>query len=142
MRDESTLDLAAVPLFEPLSDRQRRLIRLAGTERDFAPGATVLAEGAPGDDLYVVLAGRAAALRRGRSVGGFGPGDVFGETAAVAGGPRTATVVAETGLRCLVVPRARLKKELAGAPRAAWLLLETLGRRSQRMLGEDQADGG
>jgi CRP-like cAMP-binding protein len=54
--------------------------------------------------------------------------------AAVAGGRRTATVVADDDLTCLIVPHARLRKELAGAPQAAWLLLETIARRSQQVL--------
>jgi CRP-like cAMP-binding protein len=142
MDDARPLDLAAVPVFATLSDRQRRLLVASGIERTYEAGTTVVSEGAPGDEVFVVVSGRAGAVRRGRRVAAFGPGDLFGETAALAGGGRSASIVAETELRCLVVPRDRFMKCLVGEPRAARSLLETMARRTQQIAGGDAPDGG
>ena len=51
----------------------------------FADGETVVRQGEPGDDFYIILEGRAAVLQRRaepepqQEVGQLGPSDYFGE---------------------------------------------------------------
>ncbi len=64
---------------------------------EFAPGATILQEGAPGDRFYIVTKGRAeVALKRPGShdvvVMRPGPGEYFGEVELMRGGQNIATI--------------------------------------------------
>jgi len=64
---------------------------------EFAPGATILQEGAPGDRFYIVTKGRAeVALKRpgGQDVVVMrpGPGEYFGEVELMRGGKNIATI--------------------------------------------------
>jgi CRP-like cAMP-binding protein len=51
----------------------------------------------------VLVEGSADVRRRGRKINVMGPGDFFGEIALVADRPRTATVVATSDVRALVI---------------------------------------
>jgi len=121
--------LGTVPLFAGVEERVLRLIALTSEDRTLPAGSTVVCAGEQGDELFVVLEGAARAEVRGREVRRFGPGDVFGELAVLDGRPRAADVVAESDLRCVVVPRGRLRKVLISHPNTAWALLETLATR-------------
>ncbi len=75
-------------------DALATLVFDAPVER-FSPGLEIIAEGAPGDTLYVVLTGLAGVKRLGvGEVAMLAPGAVVGEVAPVAGVHRTATVFA------------------------------------------------
>ena len=90
-------ELARVTLLAGLPGET--LVRLAKqmTREEVAPGATVVAEGEPGDRFYVVLSGMMTVSQA--DFGGRGvlrPGDYFGEVALAMGIPRTASVRALT----------------------------------------------
>lgn len=99
----------------------------------FVPaGAVVVREGEPGDAAYVIVDGMCAVTK---VAGGqtltlrlLGPGDVFGETAVITAGPRSATVVARTDVTLKVVTAETLELELS---RNAWLrrFIEALAQR-------------
>ena len=57
------------------------------------------------------------------------PGDFFGEMAVIDGRPRTATVVAEGRVDCLVLKQKDFKALLAGDATLAWNLLGSLAAR-------------
>src|SRR2546429_5044509 len=97
--------LACVPLFGGLSKRHLRDIVSIGEQRRYDEKATITKEGKPGDDFYVIFAGEAKVIRGGRTVNRLMPGDYFGEIALLDGGPRTASVVAETPVEVLAVNR-------------------------------------
>lgn len=69
-------------------------------------GARVVREGDVGDTFYVILEGQAKVVSgSGRVVNRLRPGDFFGEISLLDGGPRTASVVAETQLTMLALAR-------------------------------------
>jgi cAMP-dependent protein kinase regulator len=88
----------AVPLFSGLSPARftELLTALRAWEAD--AGAVVVAEGEPGDSVFVVASGAVAVERAGSAgpvpMARLGPGTFFGEIALIARRPRAATVTA------------------------------------------------
>ena len=115
--------LAAVPLFAGLTPRHLRRLARDTTIDEYPAGITVVREGAHGDTMFIVLEGSARVERHGRTVARFGPGDVFGEMAVIDARPRTATIVSETPMRCLVVYGTEFRKVVMDEPKATWALL-------------------
>jgi CRP-like cAMP-binding protein len=67
------------------------------------PGEVLMAEGSQGLELMMLEEGSAEVLQKGERINVMEPRDFFGEISVlVDGGPRTASVVALTPLRCLV----------------------------------------
>jgi CRP-like cAMP-binding protein len=98
--------LAQVPLFSNLSGRHLKRLADLTEEQRYMEGARVVREGDVGDTFYVILEGEAKVVSRsGRVVNRLRPGDFFGEISLLDGGPRTASVIADTPLTMLALPR-------------------------------------
>ncbi|MFT3810475.1 MAG: Crp/Fnr family transcriptional regulator [Micropepsaceae bacterium] len=101
-------------------------------------GRLLLAAGADSSDVFCLLEGRAhIALHspQGREVPvrELEPGDVFGELAALDGGPRSASVVAITGVRLAVMQRKDFLACLQASPEASLWLARRLGAEVRRL---------
>jgi CRP/FNR family transcriptional regulator, cyclic AMP receptor protein len=121
--------LSKVPLFANCSKRElARLLSLGRTETVDA-GHTLFVEGAPSSNLYVVLTGSAVVKKNGRRIARVGPGDVVGEISVILGGPRTATVQAETPIEWLVLDQASLRAAIDEVPGLGWHLLQSVAAR-------------
>ncbi len=129
MADPRIDALTNVPLFAGLPMRHLRSLVRGAVDYSYAQGNEVVQEGREGETLFVILEGRARAVRRGRTLRRLSPGDHFGEIALLDRRPRSATVVAETPLRCMVLHREDLRKLIAREPKAAWALLVSLASR-------------
>ena len=121
--------LARIPLFPSLSKRDLGRIRKGMLDYHYPAGRTIVREGDRGETLFVVLVGNARVVRGGRTLARLGPGDFFGEIAVLDKRPRTASVIADSEVRCLVLHREELRKVLADQPRAAWNMLAELAGR-------------
>jgi flavin reductase (DIM6/NTAB) family NADH-FMN oxidoreductase RutF len=121
--------LAGAPVLSTLPPEILDAIMAAGEERSYEPEQSVVREGEPGDELFVILDGEARIERGGNVLATFGPGEFFGEIAVLDGRPRSADVVAATALRCLTVSREVLREALEREPRAAWAMLQILAGR-------------
>ena len=73
-------------------------------------GATLVEQGDPGHELYLLFDGVLAVEIDGRTVAELGPGAVVGEVALLEGGRRTATLRAVTGCRVAAVPGDRIDR--------------------------------
>jgi CRP-like cAMP-binding protein len=93
--------LRGVPLLAGLSQRDLTRVLAGTTETRFASGDVIVKAGDRGGDLYLVVEGRARLTIPGRKARSLGPGDYFGEMAVLDGGPRSATIVAETPVSAL-----------------------------------------
>lgn len=121
--------LEAVPLFQECTQRQLRAIaKIAGVFD--APVDTVLIRaGEPGDEFFLIVEGTARVHVTSRKRLRLRPGDFFGEMSLLDGEPRSATVVAETPLRMLVISRRNFQSLLEDVPGMTHNLLITLSRR-------------
>ena len=72
--------------------------------RALEPRETLVEQGAPGDELYLVLDGVLSVEIDGEEVAEIGPGAIVGERALLEGGRRTATLTARTRCRIAVIP--------------------------------------
>ncbi len=74
-------------------------------------GATLVAQGDPGHELYLLFDGLLAVEIDGVTVTELGPGAVVGEVALLDGGRRTATLRAVTPCRVAAVPGHRIDRD-------------------------------
>jgi serine/threonine-protein kinase len=76
-------------------------------QTSFTKGTYIVREGDPGDSAFIIVSGRCEVRKRIDGVDSMlqvlGPGDVFGEMAALTEGPRTASVLAIDDTTVLVV---------------------------------------
>ena len=93
-----------------------------------ATSSAIMRTGEAGDAMVLVLEGTAMIERAGRKVP-VAPGELVGEIAVLDGGPRTATVVAESRVRSLEISRDDLMRVLAADPQAATALIAVLASR-------------
>jgi CRP/FNR family cyclic AMP-dependent transcriptional regulator len=127
--DDKMEHLSRVPLLEGCPRGQLRAIARIAEVREVPAGAVLTRAGQPGDEFFLIVDGRVVVEVPPRKRDKLGPGDVFGEMALLDGGPRSATVTAETAVRLIVIRRpdfALLLKKLPDLPRQ---LLEVLSRR-------------
>jgi hypothetical protein len=114
---------AVVAAAETALERQLSREVMAGgatpKRRRVAPGETLVEQGEPGEDLYLMLDGVLALEVDGKELAELGPGAIVGERAVLEGGRRTATLRARTPCRVAVFPadqidRAALEELAAG----------------------------
>src|SRR5918992_84310 len=99
--------LKRVPLFADLERRDLEMIAQSLKERTFRPGETIATEGERG------------------------VGDYLGEIALTAETDRTATVTAETELRCLGMTFWDFRPLVETNGKIAWKLLQSLAKQMQ-----------
>ena len=126
--------LTKVPLFAGLSRRHLHRLADLAEEVRFRAGATVVRYQSRGDAFFVIIDGKAkvTAGYSARAFARLGPGDFFGELALLDGRPRTASVVAETPLVMIRIPRAGFLKMLRDEPDVAIKILAELSQRLRR----------
>lgn len=119
----------------PLTDAVRALARRGELCR-FGKGTVLIQEGAYGDTLFVVLAGRLRVYssqmssEREFTLGTYGPGEYVGEM-GLDGGPRAANVAALEPTVCSMITRRTLEAHLAEQPAFAFELLAKVIRRAR-----------
>jgi CRP/FNR family transcriptional regulator, cyclic AMP receptor protein len=128
-QDDRIERLEEVNLLEGCTRRQLKAIAKI-SEIIEVPDGTVLARmGQPGEAFFVILDGHARVEVSPRKRSRLGPGQYFGEMSLLDGGPRSATVVAETPLRLLVIKRRDFSTLLREATGLTQSLLVTLSHR-------------
>ena len=96
-------ELGQIPFFAQLTQPEReRLAHCA--RREVAPqGLMITTFGERGDELYVIEEGRAYVSVEAQRLAELGPGDIFGEIALVGDDWRTASVLAATSMRYVIL---------------------------------------
>jgi CRP/FNR family cyclic AMP-dependent transcriptional regulator len=121
--------LGNVPLFSQLKDKDRKRLVKRLADRRFDQGEEIATEGESGVGFFVIEEGSAHVSRGGETIRTLGPGEYFGEIALIDGGPRSATVVAATELRCRGMTAWDFKAYVTEHGEVAWPLLEGLAAR-------------
>ncbi|XP_019876700.2 cAMP-dependent protein kinase type I regulatory subunit isoform X2 [Aethina tumida] len=110
--------LSRVSILENLDKWERLTVADALEPVGFEDGETIVKQGEPGDDFYIIVEGTAI-VKQNRAegedqteVGRLGPSDYFGEIALLLDRPRAATVVACGPLKCVKLDRARFERVL------------------------------
>jgi CRP/FNR family cyclic AMP-dependent transcriptional regulator len=118
-----------VPLFSDLDDRELRQIAQSMKERIFDAGDVVTEEGKGGVGFFVIEDGNAKVSVAGQERGELGAGDYFGEIALIADIDRTATITAESDLRCYGMTFWDFRPLVENNASIAWKLLQAMAQR-------------
>jgi CRP-like cAMP-binding protein len=122
--------LGAMPLFSGVPKRHVRSIAKLAWRVDHAPGEVIVQAGERGNSLYLMLEGRARVVGKSRVLK---PGDFFGEMALIDGGPRSATIIATSQVRVMMVQRRPFLEVLKQNPQIGLAIMETLAQRVRRL---------
>ena len=117
------------PLFSNCSRKELEEVAGIADEIDLAKGRTLIREGDRGREFFVLLEGTAEVRKGKRAIRNLGAGDFFGEIALIANTPRTATVVARTPVRALVITDRAFRTLLERMPGMQLKVLEALAER-------------
>jgi CRP/FNR family cyclic AMP-dependent transcriptional regulator len=118
-----------VPLFARCSRAELKEIATLADEIDLREGKEMTREGSPGREFFVLLEGTADVKKNSRKVNTLGPGDFFGEIALVSREPRTATVIATSPVRALVITDRSFRRLLDDAPQVQTKVMEAMAER-------------
>ena len=127
--------LAAIDLFAPLEDAERRHMAERLAHAPFVAGDVMTHQGATAHWLYIIASGEAEVWRD--TPGGrllltrLAAGQFFGEMGLMTGAPRSATVVAATDVECYRLDKAGFEDVLRRRPELAQHISELLARRQQ-----------
>jgi len=128
-RSEHLEVLRSVPLFSLLSERELNAVLGSAHAVDFEPGARIIELGETGKGFYVITDGAATVTVGGPDLEALGPGSYFGEMAVIDGGPRTATITAQTAVSTLEISPTAFLHLLNREPIIAKSIDEELRRR-------------
>ena len=128
----------SIYLFKDLSDEELALISDITAERDFFAGEVIFKEGDAGDAFYAVLEGK---VRISKGINGAGEealtildkGSYFGEMALIDEFPRSASAVAHTDCRVLMMDKADFSQLISRnkdlAYKLLWVFCQVLSQR-------------
>ena len=123
--------LQRVPLFAELKPKELEKLSTSFKERDFAEGEDVAEEGetAGGGRFYVIESGEAIVSVHGEERARLGRGDYFGDVAMIDQGDRTATIEADSDLKCYGLTFWEFRPLVERNSAIGWKLLQALARR-------------
>jgi CRP-like cAMP-binding protein len=120
--------LRSTPFFSGLSDDDLEGILRVGQPATFEAGQTIVAEGDPGDAMYIVLGGTAEV-----DVGGryhkLSSGSFFGEMALIGATKRMASVKAAETVKALRIGAEEFRAFVLGHPQVALSMMQALVER-------------
>jgi HEAT repeat protein len=126
---ERILLLRRVPLFATLSPADLKQVAAIANELAFSEGDLIAAQGEPGEEMFVIIAGEVDVHMDGHSIARRGAGDVVGEMAVISREPRMASMIATDGTRLLCIDRKSFEGLLRERPEAALAVMRVLCQR-------------
>jgi CRP-like cAMP-binding protein len=129
VRDDVVNTIAAFSLFADLTGPQLEEVTHLFDEAFFGQGERILRQGVSGSGFYIILEGTAGIRVDNVDRSVLKAGDYFGEISCLLGEVPVADIVAETPLRCLVLPATQLEGFLTAHPRIMYRLLQGEARK-------------
>jgi CRP-like cAMP-binding protein len=130
LRKDAKIELLKrVPLFSQCSKQELAAVASVADEIDLRQGKELTTQGRPGREFLVLVEGEAEVRKNGRKLRTLSDGDFFGEIALVTKRPRTATVVAKTPVRVLVITDRSFQTLLERSPSIQSKVLSALAER-------------
>jgi CRP/FNR family transcriptional regulator, cyclic AMP receptor protein len=120
--------LQRVPLFSDLDRKELERIAASMKERTFSAGDTVTSEGSSGVGFFVIESGSAVVTIGGEERRRLGAGDYFGEVALLNESARTATITAESDLKCYGLTSWEFRPLVETHGSIAWKLLQAMSK--------------
>lgn len=133
--------LKSVPLFEGLSRRDLQQLGRWADEVDIPEGKRLAHQGEFAYEFFVIEDGTADVSKEGRVIATLGPGDFFGEIGLMQTVRRTATVVATSAMRLIVMHRREFSAMEGEMPNVAKEIRTKLEERMETNLREDAPPG-
>ena len=96
-------DVKRIPLFALLDEKEQRHVAQLADEVEVSTGTHLVDEGRFAHEFFVIEDGTADVVHNGKVVATLGPGDFFGEIALLATERRTASVIAKTPMKLVVI---------------------------------------
>jgi CRP/FNR family transcriptional regulator len=127
--------LKRVPLFASLDDKNIDTLSRNFTDRTFRAGQEMTHEGSGGVGFFVIEDGEAVVSVHGDEVRTLSSGDYFGEVALIDEGPRSATIVARTDVKCYGLTPWQFRPLVEENASIAWPLLQSMAKRLREIEG-------
>jgi len=121
--------LKEIPIFEGCSQRQLRRVAKIARVFDVAADTVLARAGEPGDEFFLIIDGSVWVEVSSEKRVLLHPGEFFGEMSILDGGPRSATIVADTPVRLLVITRRHFSMLLKDVPGLTQTVMATLSKR-------------
>jgi CRP/FNR family transcriptional regulator, cyclic AMP receptor protein len=123
--------LQQIPMFSMLSKRDIQKLLQDVHDRTFTPGTVLTEQDESGSYLMftVIVEGAATVSVNGQAVRQLHDGDFFGEMALITRGARSATVTADSDVRCLMISPTVFRPFAMFHPEVLWALLELMVER-------------
>ena len=95
--------LKSIPLFATLHEKELKKVAQLADEVEVPAGAHLADEGRFAHEFFVIEDGQSEVVHDGKTVAELGPGDFFGEIALIKTERRTASVIAKTPMKLIVM---------------------------------------
>lgn len=134
LRARAEANLAGIPILEPLPAESRALLAAKLAIQDYGDGEIIVAQGDPGDSLYIIHRGSCSveiqtASRPPERVASLAPSAFFGEMSLLTGEPRSATVRAAGETTVFAIGKILFREVLAAHPEISGALAAALAAR-------------
>ena len=116
-------------MFSGLGRRELERVASSMKERRFQKGDMLTTEGRGGVGFFVIEEGEADVSVHGDERAKLGPGDYFGEIALITESDRTATITAETDMRCYGMTMWDFRPLVESNASIAWNMLQQLAQK-------------
>jgi serine/threonine protein phosphatase PrpC len=128
--------LKQMPLFQHLSYKEIIRVLNVTEVREFSPGQEIIKEGAPGEEMFIVLRGKVRLHKNGAFITNLAAGSHMGEMALVDRGPRSVSATAEERSRVLSLRRREfyqiIRKDPQLSVKLLWSFVQVLADRLRK----------
>jgi len=129
MREKHLNYLGKVEIFEAFSKKELQQLARLAEQVKIPEGKDLTKEGTTGREFFVITKGQAGVYRKGKKVASLGAGKFFGELSLLDGGPRNATVTADSDMEVILLGQREFLGLLHDVPTMAMKLIKGMATR-------------